>query len=77
MATTVIQIKVKPRARESALACGDDGVWTARLKAPPVDGKANDELLALVARHFGCRIAAVSIASGASSRVKRVRIELP
>jgi uncharacterized protein (TIGR00251 family) len=52
-----------------------DGTWSAKLKAPPVDGKANEELIALVAEQFGCRKAAVSIKSGASGRVKLVKIE--
>jgi uncharacterized protein len=77
MTTTVIRVLVKPRSRESTLVREDDGSWVARLKSPPVDGKANDELLALVAREFGCRVSAVAIASGAAARIKRVRIELP
>jgi uncharacterized protein len=40
-----------------------------------VDGKANDELIALVARRFGCRKADVAIKSGASGRTKLVRID--
>ena len=47
----------------------------AKLKSPPVDGKANEELIALVARQFGCRRADVSIKSGASGRMKLVRVE--
>jgi uncharacterized protein len=72
---TVITIKVKPGSRVSLLAQAEDGTWLAQLKAPPVDGKANAELLALVADHFRCRKSAVSIKSGASGRTKRVRIE--
>ncbi len=72
---TVIQVKVKPGARVSVLQESSPGIWRAELKSPPVDGKANAELIALVARHFGCRKAAVSIKSGASGRVKLVRIE--
>jgi uncharacterized protein (TIGR00251 family) len=52
-----------------------DGMWQARIKSPPVDGKANEELIALVAAHFKCRKAAVSIKSGASGRSKIVRVE--
>jgi uncharacterized protein YggU (UPF0235/DUF167 family) len=39
-----------------------------------VDGKANAELIALVAKHFGCTRSCVSIVSGATARVKLVRI---
>jgi uncharacterized protein (TIGR00251 family) len=72
----VLQIRVKPRARVSSLAKLPDGTWTAQLKSPPVDGKANEELVALVADHFHCRKAAVSIKSGASGRLKLVKVDL-
>jgi len=71
----VIQVKVKPRARASAFVEEAPGLWSAQLKSPPVDGKANEELIALVAKQFGCRKSAVSIKSGASGRTKLVRIE--
>ncbi|HXC39612.1 MAG TPA: DUF167 domain-containing protein [Burkholderiales bacterium] len=72
---TLLQVKVKPRARESSLEQDADGTWLAQLKSPPVDGKANAELIALVARRFGCARSAVSIKSGASGRTKLVRVE--
>ena len=62
MTTVLIQIKVKPRARPSSLT-------------QSVDGKANEELVALVAEHFGCRKADVSIKSGASGRMKLITVE--
>jgi uncharacterized protein len=71
----VIQVKVKPNARVSTLEQAEDGTWQAQLKAAPVDGKANEELIALVAEHFECRKSAVTIKSGASGRMKLVRID--
>ncbi|MDB5822675.1 MAG: hypothetical protein JWR21_1379 [Herminiimonas sp.] len=70
-----IRVKVKPNARVSALAEAVDGTWLAQLKAPPADGKANDELIALVARHFVCSRSSVSVKSGAAARLKLVKIE--
>lgn len=74
----LITVKVKPQARASALAApamaGDP--WQAQLKSPPVDGKANEELVALVARHFGCARSAVRIRSGQSGRLKRVEVDV-
>lgn len=69
-----LQVKVKPNARASALEQQEDGSWLAQLKSPPIDGKANEELIALIARHFGCRKADVTIKSGAGSRMKLVQI---
>jgi uncharacterized protein (TIGR00251 family) len=70
----VITVRAKPRSSVSALESDDAGNWVARLRSPPVDGKANAELIELVAKHFGCAKSAVSVVSGESARLKRVRI---
>ena len=70
-----LTIKVKPNARTGALETLEDGSLLARLKSPPVDGKANAELIALVAERYGVAKSAVTIQSGAGARIKRVRIE--
>lgn len=70
----IIQVKVKPNSRVSRLEQQEDKTWLAELKSPPVDGKANEELLALVAKHFKRPKSDVSIKSGASSRTKLVQI---
>ncbi|HEY3521238.1 MAG TPA: DUF167 domain-containing protein [Rhodanobacteraceae bacterium] len=70
----IIEVRVKPNARTSTLEPVDDGTWRAQLKSPPVDGKANAELIALVAEQFGCAKSAITIKSGAGGRVKRVHI---
>jgi hypothetical protein len=75
MARRIIEVRVRPNARASTLAEEPDGTWVAQLKAPPVDGKANAELIALVADRFGCRKSAVSIRTGAGGRTKRIEIE--
>lgn len=69
-----LSISVKPNVRESRLEQLEDGSWRALLKSPPVDGKANAELIGLVAKHFKVSKASVEITGGATSRHKRVRI---
>ena len=76
MRPRLLQIKVKPNSRTSLLEQKEDGTWLAQIKSPPIEGKANEELLALVAKHFDCRKSDVSIKAGASGRVKLVRIEV-
>jgi uncharacterized protein len=72
-----LQIKVKPNARDSVLTppakAGEP--WQAHLKSPPLEGRANEELVKLVARHFGCPSSQVRIRSGATGRVKWVQVE--
>ena len=70
-----IQVKVTPNARVSALDQAIDGTWLARLKSVPIDGKANEGLIALVAKRFKCHKSAVKIKRGASGRMKQIRIE--
>ena len=47
----------------------------AHVKAAPIEGRANEELIALIAQQFHCLKAAVCIKSGAAGRLKVVRIE--
>ena len=75
MPAAFLQVKVKPGARTSSLVQNPDGTWTARVKSPPVDGRANEELIALIARHFRCGKAAVAIKSGGAGRTKLIKIE--
>lgn len=70
-----MQVKVRPNARVSALEELADGTWLARVKTPPVDGRANRELVELIARRFKLRKAQVSVKSGASGRMKLIQID--
>lgn len=70
-----LEVRVKPNAKVAVLEEQPDGTWIARVKAPPVEGKANEALIALVAEHFGVRKAQVSIRLGASSRLKQMEVE--
>jgi uncharacterized protein (TIGR00251 family) len=70
-----LRLKVKPGSRVDELSELGDGSWLARVKAQPVDGKANAALVALVAKHFGKRRAQVHIKSGAAGRQKLVQLE--
>lgn len=69
-------VRVKPNARSETLLRAEDGPVdaVASVKAPPVDGKANAALIALVARQFGARRNNVTITGGASTRIKRIEI---
>jgi uncharacterized protein (TIGR00251 family) len=76
MVATVIRVKVKPNARTASFVQSPDGSWLAKVSAPAREGKANRELIELIARHFGCAKSAVSIRRGASARTKVVRVEV-
>ncbi len=72
-------MRLTPRGGRDALAGSvtlADGrvVATARVRAVPEDGKANAALVALVAATAGVPRACVSLESGATARVKGLRI---
>jgi uncharacterized protein (TIGR00251 family) len=71
----VIRVKVKAHASSSSLERLTDGSWLARVKAPAIEGRANKELVGLVANQFRCAKAAVSIKSGTRGRTKLISIE--
>jgi uncharacterized protein (TIGR00251 family) len=77
LASVVLQIRVKPGARASSLEEAPDGTWQAQIRARPVEGKANEELIGLVAARFGCRKADVTIKAGSTGRMKLVKVETP
>ncbi len=70
-----VDVKVVPRASRSEVAgTMADGSLKVKVAAVPEKGKANDELCALLARHFGVAPREVELISGATSTRKRVRI---
>jgi len=69
-----ITVRVTPRSSRDIFAAGTVDHFTARLTAPPVDGAANDALIAVVAKAFGVPKRAVSLLSGDTSRLKRLQI---
>lgn len=71
-----LTIKVIPRAARTGFA-GEmaDGTRKLRVSAVPENGKANEEIRAFLATHFGVRRDQVRIVSGATSQRKRIRIE--
>lgn len=67
------------RDRLSGIIADADGrpMLKAQVSAPPVDGAANVALVKLVAKALGVPKSAVSIHSGETARVKRLRISGP
>jgi uncharacterized protein (TIGR00251 family) len=71
----IIAVRVIPRAARSGIAGRRDNALLIRLNAPPVEGAANAELLAVLADALDVPRRSVTIVSGAASKQKRVRID--
>lgn len=70
-----LTLHVQPGARETAVAGRHGDAIKVRLAAPPVDGRANEALLAFVAERSGVPRRAAVLVRGASSRSKVVEVQ--
>lgn len=73
----LLELHVQPGAKKSEFAGMHGERVKVRLAAPPVDGKANAELIAFLAGHYGVAKSQVEILAGLTSRRKRVSIWKP
>jgi len=69
-----IAVKVVPRASKNQIAGIVGDAVKIRLNAPPVEGKANDALIAFLADALGVHRAQIEIVTGHTSRHKVVRV---
>jgi uncharacterized protein (TIGR00251 family) len=69
------KVKVKPNSKQQKIAEQEDGSLIVHLKSPPVDGKANEELIKLLAEKFNVPKSAIRIKTGVSSRQKLIEID--
>lgn len=69
------QVKVKPNSKQQKIEEAPDGSLTVHLKSPPVDGKANEELIKLLAEKFKVPKSKIIIKTGLSSKNKLVEID--
>jgi uncharacterized protein len=68
----VIAFYCQPGAKKTELCGEHDGRLKIRLSAPPVEGKANDALIAWLSRTLKVKQSAVVLIAGDLSRLKRV-----
>jgi uncharacterized protein (TIGR00251 family) len=67
-------VRVVPRASRNEIAGIHGDALKIRLTAPPVEGRANEALIAFLAKRLGVRKAQVEIVAGATSRRKVIRV---
>lgn len=70
----VFRIRVVPRASRSEIAGVQDDALKLRITAPPVEGKANEACIDLIAGRLGVKKAQVTIIAGQASRTKTVAV---
>jgi len=73
---TVIAVKIIPNAKSNeAVGLMDDGAIKIRIKAKPIEGKANQQLIKFLKKELGINADDISIESGEKSRRKNISID--
>jgi len=69
-----ISVKVKPNAHKNEVKQIDTNNFVVSVTAPPVEGKANEKLIEVLAEHFGKPKRSIMILHGGTGRIKIVEI---
>jgi uncharacterized protein (TIGR00251 family) len=77
MSVTRLAVRVTPRAGRDRIDGVRDGVLRVRVAAPPVEGRANEALVRLLAQALGVAPRDVRVVRGAAGRDKLVEVEGP
>ena len=74
-ATSRLRLRVAPGGRRSAVVGRHGEAWKVRVAAAPERGRANDEVIAVIAAALDISRSSVRLVSGASSRDKVVELD--
>ena len=69
-----ILVEIKPNSRQNKVEKITDNVYKVRLTAPPKDGKANKQLIEILADYFKIAKSRVVIKAGKTSKTKVIVI---
>jgi uncharacterized protein (TIGR00251 family) len=72
---TVIKVKLLPKSSSNQVVGCEGGLFRVKVTAPPIEGKANKALVALLAGKLRIPKGAIQIIAGKSSRLKSIRID--
>jgi uncharacterized protein (TIGR00251 family) len=70
-----VSVRIQARARATEIVGWRDGALVVRVTAPPLDGRANEALCALLAERLRVPKRDVSVVRGATARDKVVAVD--
>ena len=73
--SAMISVIAHHGARKNRVLRFEDGVWHIKVEAPPVEGKANAEMVEFLSEILGVSQSRISIEKGTTSRRKLISIE--
>jgi uncharacterized protein (TIGR00251 family) len=70
----IFTVRVVPRSSTAEIVGEYDGAIKIKLKSPPVDGAANEELIRFISKLLAVPRSNIEIISGQASRTKRIQV---
>lgn len=70
----LLTIKATPGAPQTQIKRFENGILYVAVAAPPEKGQANDALVRFLAKKFGVPAGEIKVVSGATARLKRVKL---
>ena len=69
-----IAVRVKPNSKQNLVEPTGKNQYTVRVKEKAIEGRANDAVIALLAKHFGVPKSNITVIIGAKSRNKLITV---
>jgi uncharacterized protein len=69
-------VKVKPNSSKDEISVDAENNFTVKIRAKPVDGEANEYLIKYLAKEFDISRSLIEIEKGATSRLKKILINI-
>lgn len=70
----ILKIKLIPNSSVNKVVAKDGDNWRIKIMTPPIEGKANQALIKLLAEEFGVAKNKIKIVSGEKSREKVLEV---
>ena len=70
----IFNVRVIPRAKQNSITTDADGTIRVHTTTAPTDGKANDAVVRMLAKHFNVPRSAINIVRGQTSHNKVIEV---
>ena len=71
----IFNVRVIPRAKQNSITVDNDGTIRVHTTTAPTDGKANDAVIKMLAKHFDVARVAIHIIRGHASHNKVIEVD--
>lgn len=65
-----VSVVVKPNSKQESITVAADGSLVVRVNAPPIDGRANERVIEMLAKHYDRPKSAIALIHGGSGKKK-------